>query len=636
MSRITRKPPPPIEDSVEQFKFDIEEYLSKSPITNKFREENPNLQPTTSNDMVEPTGSTGIMEYGSLDPSIASTNKSVYSGSASPLQRSPRSFNNESEASIAEDVSSNTTAEISDGNSKPERSHSNSITSSTDGTAFKTDPLEPEIVPLQRTESRLSKFKRFSLNKLDLGKSQKFVPTHKKYNSVNSPNGRLSISTPVLNADNTFVPSPNRARLDSGSVSRNSMLSSIKRNSKVFTPQMKYSASNQSLQSVTTTNTQSTTDTLTPDCLEEKISTPYWKYHVLKFGKDLYVTTNPSAKHVYCRNGPGYYIEITRDLDQNNGDDGFTMIFKDAETQSNKLKPPIMLIHKRAKKDGGYFTVSLTRSSQLKKQMIKYGNELEKEKRNLFNGLSMPQTIPDQFIPYDKISNTKSFEHHEVNFKNYEFRDFNNIKWNVGSIPRVRTSKLNKFRNKLNENGNSSDPEEAEAWKFLGKQNIYFHQNYIDSNQIMPFKSNNPRDVYLQTSDKNSFPPVLCMFRPYKKKFGSKMKNSFNKRLSKSYGNNGQATNNGTGNNNDYANLGDMTKINNKQLDYDIAGGEHKNYYIAGDGLYYHRSPTDDLPDENKLGWVTIYEDKILQEKGMFDLVLGLTLAIGYENCQSK
>lgn len=654
MSRLSRKPPPPIEDSVEQFKFDIEDYLSKSPITNKFREENPNLQPTSSNEtkMVEATNDYSPIAYNSLDPSIASTNKSIFSGTSPLLTQSPG--HSHSSSFTGENGTETGTGDgLKNGGLgiSSNRARSESVESSNDtenGTAFKTVPLAPEPKPepqptfeLKRSESRLSKFKRFSLNKLDLGHSKKFIPTHKKFNSVNSPNNnRLSISSPTLNADNTFIPNSSR---DSISGSRSSILT--KRNSKMISnPQMKYSASNQSLNSVSTNNTICTNDTLTAENPpDSKSTTPYWKYHVLKFGKDLYVTTNPSVKHMYCRNGPGYYIEIipnnesTKNGVKNVEDDGFTMIFKDAETQSDKMKPPIMLIHKRAKNDGGYFTVSLTRSSQLKKNMIKYGNELEKGKRNVFNGLSMPQTIPEQFIPYDKISNVKSFEHHEAKFKNYEFRDFNNLKWNVGSIPRVRTSKFNKFKNRLNDtNGNSDENEDGgDAWKFIGRQNIYFHQNYIDSNQIMPFKSRNPKDIYFQNEDNSNFPPVLCMFRPYKKKFSSKMKSSLNKRFSRHYGlhqNNEVNINNG----NVQQPVGERNKINNRQLEHDIAGGEHKNYYIAGDGLYYYKNPVDDLPDDNKLGWVTIYEDHILQEKGMFDLVLGLTLAIGYENCMTN
>jgi hypothetical protein len=34
-----------------------------------------------------------------------------------------------------------------------------------------------------------------------------------------------------------------------------------------------------------------------------------WKYHILKFARDMYMTTNPDKRHLTNRPGPSYYIE---------------------------------------------------------------------------------------------------------------------------------------------------------------------------------------------------------------------------------------------------------------------------------------------------------------------------------------
>ena len=74
--------------------------------------------------------------------------------------------------------------------------------------------------------------------------------------------------------------------------------------------------------------------------------------------------------------------------------------------------------------------------------------------------------------------------------------------------------------------------------------------------------------------------------------------------------------------------------IKGKALEHDIGvGGDVSKYYKGEDGLYYLTNPSDDSPDENKLGWITVYEDKrLFGLPGMFDIVLGLTLAVGYES----
>lgn len=70
------------------------------------------------------------------------------------------------------------------------------------------------------------------------------------------------------------------------------------------------------------------------------------------------------------------------------------------------------------------------------------------------------------------------------------------------------------------------------------------------------------------------------------------------------------------------------------------AGLDIKSFHSLGDGLYYQTHPVDDEPNENKMGWLTVYEDKQvfaeLKYRGMFDIVVGLTLAVGFESQMEK
>lgn len=55
---------------------------------------------------------------------------------------------------------------------------------------------------------------------------------------------------------------------------------------------------------------------------------------------------------------------------------------------------------------------------------------------------------------------------------------------------------------------------------------------------------------------------------------------------------------------------------------------DHQSYYTAGDGVSI-ANPNDDCPNKDKLGWITMFEDDAFREIGTWDVVLGLTLALG-------
>lgn len=44
----------------------------------------------------------------------------------------------------------------------------------------------------------------------------------------------------------------------------------------------------------------------------QKHNTSYWKYHILKYSKDLYLTTTPDPQHMAQRVGPSVYVNVTR------------------------------------------------------------------------------------------------------------------------------------------------------------------------------------------------------------------------------------------------------------------------------------------------------------------------------------
>ncbi|KAI5953712.1 hypothetical protein KGF54_003084 [Candida jiufengensis] len=329
---------------------------------------------------------------------------------------------------------------------------------------------------------------------------------------------------------------------------------------------------------------------------------PFWKYHILKFGKDLYLTTNPGTKHVFCRNGPGFYIEIINNSDDSNSSkinskDGYTLIFKDSDSIEQLSKKSLMTITKNAEKEGGSFVFSIPKDKYVDDE----GNVEKYEDLTLYNGVTFQSPISDEYFPYKNLRNRPEF------FKNYEIKDLHKQKWNIGSIPRVRLSKMNQMRERIKR---SSSDNQNDELKLVNKRNIYFHQNYI-TGEGSKYKEPNPRNIYSNESTNIKFPPVLSMFRP----FENRIKKSF-LQMAK----NQQNSANITTQSND--STGDSKDINR--------------YYNGSDGLYYSRNTQDDTPDENKLGWITIYEDdeifKGAENRGMFDIVLGLTLAIGFDS----
>lgn len=345
---------------------------------------------------------------------------------------------------------------------------------------------------------------------------------------------------------------------------------------------------------------------------------PFWKYHILKFGKDLYLTTNPGMKHVYCRNAPGYFIEVVSSdptTIKPTPTSGYSLIFRDSTDLTENSRVPFMVVTKRPASEGGEFTFSIP-----KDKFLNQGTVVKYEDLTTYNGVSFAKRIDEAFFPYTGLR-TKYPQY----FQNHEIRDLNNVPWNIGSIPRVRSSKMTKIK----ETFKSTSPSKSkthptathdEEFKFIGKRNIYFHQNYVSTaHHGLKYREFEPRFIYGHDYGQ-SFPPVLAMFRPFETRTKKKIIRTVK-------------------NNKHYLNgsLNENPFLENVDDQY---GTETKKFYQGSDGLYYLNNTSDDLPDENKLGWITIYEDLEIfggiRNRGMFDIVVGMTLAVGYDSCLSN
>ncbi|KAI5955425.1 hypothetical protein CANMA_004605 [Candida margitis] len=331
---------------------------------------------------------------------------------------------------------------------------------------------------------------------------------------------------------------------------------------------------------------------------------PFWKYHILRFGKDLYLTTNPGTKYIHCRNGPSFYVEVVIESGHSQGskpDEDYSLIFKDPNNLSQDPRQ-CMVISKKHDQQKGYFNIRTPKNTYLAAD----GTVEKYEDLTMFKTMSFPSSIGGRYFPFDGLrEGTAKY------FTNYEIKDLLNVSWNVGSIPRVRVSRMNQMREKIKgANKDASGRNEEEELKLVGKRNIYFHQNYTNSKcegQYSPSEK-----IYDSSTD---FPSVLSMFRPNEHKI--------TKRLVQSMKQQQQQKNR------------HIPSVHSASDDFESNQNNTKTFYNGSDGLYYSRDTRDDNPDENKSGWLTIYENAEVfggtDNRGMFDVVLGMTLAVGFD-----
>lgn len=199
----------------------------------------------------------------------------------------------------------------------------------------------------------------------------------------------------------------------------------------------------------------------------------FWKFHLIKFGNDMYLTTNPTPRHLHCRNFPGYFISI----DGNPLD--YTLSFEGIESGVTYLR-----IRKRTTKEGEYYRYKIRRA-----RAIESGRVTEKKENvEVYENFLRRELIPDVAFPTPP----------EVPMTSYRTEDFSGGSWSVGSIPRARDSRRN--------SGDS---------KYIGKHNVYFHDTFAE----------NP------TSAIFTIPPVKAVFRPTEAKTIKRVMRSLNRLL---------------------------------------------------------------------------------------------------------
>ncbi|KAK6202720.1 uncharacterized protein RJT21DRAFT_138525 [Scheffersomyces amazonensis] len=422
--------------------------------------------------------------------------------------------------------------------------------------------------------------------------------------------GVVSTSSTKLSDFQTLV------RVKSNTISRRSSLSSLRRSSFTEIRSVINNTFNNS-QHESTSDSSSLKSTSEPIRVNTISNIPanFWKYHITKHGKDFYVSTNPTLKHIHCRSAPSFFVEVIQPESrskQSAAKKGFTLVFKSLQQSSTSLN---MVITKRDEQEGDHYTIAvplLTPSSapvsphigSLNSSPISKPKSLSTPKSNSLlgslyspvqsngnsNGHSMKSVVFNGLaLPKQLSTNVPSW------FKNYEFKDLANNRWNVGSV--------------LDGHDN--------------KSNLYFHKTYIEKilgNQLVPSHTvSYPREE----SPKNA--STIGVFRPNQKRklklsslyIGKPKVLSFHDIL-----------------NHDkkiQSAIQDTSKANGHTM------GKLFNPSILDDGLH-HSISVDDEPTENKFGWITVYDNnELIKDSGsdnrdVLNMVMGLLFATAFEN----
>ncbi|KAF3990594.1 hypothetical protein FT663_01669 [Candidozyma haemuli var. vulneris] len=198
----------------------------------------------------------------------------------------------------------------------------------------------------------------------------------------------------------------------------------------------------------------------------------FWKFHIQCFGDDMYLSTNPTMRHLQCRSLPGYFMSVDKE------ETGFTINFEEFESGNS--------IMRFKKLEDGSFKYKVRRTRKIE------GGEivLSDETSPVFEGTIDPRRIDPQYYPIQPPFQMKSFEVQAIDGR----------RWDVGAIPRVKMK--------------WSLSKRSEYPKYVGKQNIYFHRN---------FKTKN---LHMQEEE---FPPVTALFRPCESKIRKRAMQSINR-----------------------------------------------------------------------------------------------------------
>jgi hypothetical protein len=256
----------------------------------------------------------------------------------------------------------------------------------------------------------------------------------------------------------------------------------------------------------------------------------FWKYHIWQFGTDLYLTTNPSFKHLLCRNGPSFHVQIQFPgiRPDASGSNGFRMIFRDEVENSV------------------FMTITKRKTDFVVDGLMKFLKNKE------------DQIVTQEFLSVRHLL-SKEIALDELKNQPLDLRNVKPVRykveskpWIFGSIPQFRVSG-NKMKDK--------------------------------------------RYIYFQDGDK-----IVALFRPHESRLKKRILSTLNKHKSPNPG--------------VYHNSSTLVT-------------ERRTYYCPGDGLS-SKNPPDDCPNADKLGWITVFDDEFFCELGNWELVVGLTLALGF------
>ncbi|CCH40649.1 hypothetical protein BN7_183 [Wickerhamomyces ciferrii] len=166
-------------------------------------------------------------------------------------------------------------------------------------------------------------------------------------------------------------------------------------------------------------------------------SQDFWKYHILEFGNGLYLTCNPDSKHIYCRNAPGFYIEIQYPTLQSGrkdstGKNGFRMVFKN-QVDGDVFSTVTM--------EGDKFEINL-----LSRYYLTEDGTLEIKEGDVQSYHHKTKNIDLKELQGKYIES-------QSKLVRYELEDINKDKWYLGSIPQFKS-----------------------ATKLKNKRYIYFHE----------------------------------------------------------------------------------------------------------------------------------------------------------------
>lgn len=347
----------------------------------------------------------------------------------------------------------------------------------------------------------------------------------------------------------------------------------------------------------------------------------FWKFHIERFDPGFYLSTNPTSRHVLCRPSPGYFVKVRRDIQ----DKGSAGRLSKQKGVSNRPRLPCLLVFEDTSTGEPVITVECTNSSLKSDVLIP---------RAVRNGILTKTTLKEVDPANDSSSSedtcverekliSKSVETNALlssispsfwppalgtrfNTTNYETTILDES-FSIGSIPQVRDRLL-----PLSDN--------ERPLERIRKRHIYFHREFGGFNS--------------QYSD-ISLALVVAFLRPCEPRKKKRLLRNLHL-LSSSSALNGDRRSWAEFPSWGWTELKDELKelVHSREwhnCNFQLVLPNIKPYTHIGDGLHFDETPADDEPHYvHKYGWLTIYDQKIFENDGIFDTVVALTVAASY------